>query len=225
MGHEKHEKTRKKKVTTEHTENTEVEPQMNTDRHESGKTTENTEVGFAGLVGLFEQTQTAMQSQAARSVDIALVVRNWLFGWYIVEYQQSGSDRAEYEFPPGTGGSGESIHFDITVSGGDGGAIHAVGDSIQNGASSIHSADNSVHSEEARIREIIAGIKDKKMVPNHVMRSIIKELCTNRYLSMEQLASILKRNPTDTNGTWNGQPASAVSRCAQEECPHGSGAE
>ena len=121
MGHEKHEKTRKKKVTTEHTENTEVEPQMNTDRHESGKTTENTEVGFAGLVGLFEQTQTAMQSQAARSVDIALVVRNWLFGWYIVEYQQSGSDRAEYEFPPGTGGSGESIHFDITVSGGDGG--------------------------------------------------------------------------------------------------------
>ena len=25
-----------------------------------------------------------------------LVVRNWLFGWYIVEYQQNGSDRAIY---------------------------------------------------------------------------------------------------------------------------------
>ncbi|MCW7754954.1 DUF1016 N-terminal domain-containing protein [Desulfobotulus sp. H1] len=37
-----------------------------------------------------------MQSQAARPVDIALVVRNWLFGRYIVEYQQSGSVRAEY---------------------------------------------------------------------------------------------------------------------------------
>lgn len=37
-----------------------------------------------------------MQTQAARSVDIALVVRNWLFGWYIIEYQQHGSDRAEY---------------------------------------------------------------------------------------------------------------------------------
>ena len=70
MNHEKHEKTRKKKATTE--------------------------VGFDGLVGLFEQTQTAMQKQAARSVDIALVVRNWLFGWYIVEYQQHGSDRASY---------------------------------------------------------------------------------------------------------------------------------
>jgi predicted nuclease of restriction endonuclease-like (RecB) superfamily len=51
--------------------------------------------GFEGLVGLFEQTQVAMQTQAARSVDIALVVRNWLFGWYIVEYEQGGADRAE----------------------------------------------------------------------------------------------------------------------------------
>lgn len=55
-----------------------------------------TEVGFVSLVGLFEYTQAAMQTQAARSVDIALVVRNWLFGWYIVEYQQKGSDRADY---------------------------------------------------------------------------------------------------------------------------------
>ena len=51
---------------------------------------------FKQLVSLFEQTQSAMQSKAARSVDIALVVRNWLFGWYIVEYQQNGLDRAEY---------------------------------------------------------------------------------------------------------------------------------
>jgi len=54
------------------------------------------ELVFSRLVELFEQTQSAMQMQAARSVDIALVARNWLFGWYIVEYQQNGSDRAEY---------------------------------------------------------------------------------------------------------------------------------
>ncbi len=54
------------------------------------------ELGFENLVGLFEQTQTALRNQAARSVDIALVVRNWLFGWYIVNYQQHGFDRAEY---------------------------------------------------------------------------------------------------------------------------------
>jgi len=52
-------------------------------------------VGFEGLVELFEQTQTAMQFQAAKSVDIALVVRNWLFGWYIVEFEQGGAERAE----------------------------------------------------------------------------------------------------------------------------------
>jgi predicted nuclease of restriction endonuclease-like (RecB) superfamily len=69
---------------------------MNTNKHELKKTTENMEIGFSGLVDLFEQTQTAMQIQAARSVDIALVVRNWMFGWYIVEYQQNGFDRAEY---------------------------------------------------------------------------------------------------------------------------------
>lgn len=50
---------------------------------------------FDKLLGLFEQTQVALQSQAARSVDIALVVRNWLFGWYIAEFEISGTDRAE----------------------------------------------------------------------------------------------------------------------------------
>jgi predicted nuclease of restriction endonuclease-like (RecB) superfamily len=47
------------------------------------------------MVTLFEQTQTAMQTQAARSVDIALVIRNWLFGWYIVEFENGGAKRAK----------------------------------------------------------------------------------------------------------------------------------
>ncbi len=36
-----------------------------------------------------------MQNQAARSVDVALVVRNWLFGWYIVEFENGRAKRAE----------------------------------------------------------------------------------------------------------------------------------
>ena len=51
---------------------------------------------FESLVSLCGQTHEAMQGQAARSVNIGLVVRNWLFGWYIVEYQQNGADRAVY---------------------------------------------------------------------------------------------------------------------------------
>ena len=57
------------------------------------ESTESTEVSFEGLIGLFEQTQTTMQTQAAQSVDIALVVRNWLFGWYIVEFEKAGASR------------------------------------------------------------------------------------------------------------------------------------
>ncbi len=62
------------------------ELQMETDKHGSG---------FDRLVEIFEQTQTVMQLQAARSVDIALVVRNWLFGWYIVEFENGGAERAK----------------------------------------------------------------------------------------------------------------------------------
>ena len=51
--------------------------------------------GFHGLVVLFEETNRALQARAARSVDVALVVRNWLFGYYIVEYEQGGADRAQ----------------------------------------------------------------------------------------------------------------------------------
>ncbi len=52
-------------------------------------------MGFDGLIELFKQTQSTMQAQAARSVDVALVVRNWLFGWYIVEFENGGAERAE----------------------------------------------------------------------------------------------------------------------------------
>ena len=52
-------------------------------------------VNFNGLVGLFEQTQNTLQKHAARSVDIALVVRNWLFGWYIVKFENGGAERPE----------------------------------------------------------------------------------------------------------------------------------
>jgi len=51
---------------------------------------------FEQLVELIERTHYELHSRAARSVDAALVIRNWLFGWYIVEYEQKGEDRAEY---------------------------------------------------------------------------------------------------------------------------------
>lgn len=59
------------------------------------KTLPTTEMGFESLVVLFEQTHSKLRNQAARAVDIALVVRNWLFGWYIVEFENGGAERPE----------------------------------------------------------------------------------------------------------------------------------
>jgi len=51
---------------------------------------------FDSLVATCHAIHEEMQTQAARSIDRALVVRNWLFGCYLVEYEQNGTDRAEY---------------------------------------------------------------------------------------------------------------------------------
>lgn len=50
---------------------------------------------FEQLLILFKETHQELQKRAARSVDITLVIRNWLFGWYIVEFEQGEATRAE----------------------------------------------------------------------------------------------------------------------------------
>lgn len=50
---------------------------------------------LSGLLLALTSTHDLLQQQAARSVDLALVVRNWLFGWYIVEYESGGAARAD----------------------------------------------------------------------------------------------------------------------------------
>ena len=51
---------------------------------------------FESLVELCRQTHEQMQRHASRAVDDSLAARNWLFGWYIVEYEQRGADKAAY---------------------------------------------------------------------------------------------------------------------------------
>ena len=51
---------------------------------------------FEQLVELCQRTHEETRRSAVRAVDRSLVVRNWLFGWFIVEYEQNGIDRAEY---------------------------------------------------------------------------------------------------------------------------------
>ncbi len=50
---------------------------------------------FDALVQLCHLTHQEMQYRASRTVDTYLVVRNWLFGWYVVEFENGNASRAE----------------------------------------------------------------------------------------------------------------------------------
>lgn len=51
---------------------------------------------FKKLIATIEQVHSHLQAQAAQAVNKALTIRNWLIGYYIVEFEQEGKDRAEY---------------------------------------------------------------------------------------------------------------------------------
>ncbi len=54
------------------------------------------QMNFESLVGHINQVQDVLQAQAAHAVNLSLTARNWLVGYYIVEYEQHGEDRARY---------------------------------------------------------------------------------------------------------------------------------
>lgn len=48
------------------------------------------------LTSIIEETHKYFVLQAQKQVNVALTLRNWLIGYYIVEYEQNGTDRAAY---------------------------------------------------------------------------------------------------------------------------------
>lgn len=53
-------------------------------------------MNFKQLVQVFENTHFHLQEKAVSAVNKSLTIRNWLFGFYIIEYEQKGEDRAKY---------------------------------------------------------------------------------------------------------------------------------
>jgi predicted nuclease of restriction endonuclease-like (RecB) superfamily len=51
---------------------------------------------FNQLIQAFENAHQHLQEKAVSAVNQSLTIRNWLFGFYIVEYEQNGKDRAKY---------------------------------------------------------------------------------------------------------------------------------
>ena len=51
---------------------------------------------YSDLVRNIEDTHSAFFEQMANAVNQSLTIRNWVIGYYIVEYEQRGNDRAQY---------------------------------------------------------------------------------------------------------------------------------
>lgn len=51
---------------------------------------------FDTLLTILTDLHTGLSRQAARQTDQLMTLRNWLFGLYIVEFEQNGEDRAAY---------------------------------------------------------------------------------------------------------------------------------
>jgi DUF1016 N-terminal domain len=48
------------------------------------------------LATTIQDTNTFFLDKVQRQVNTALTLRNWIIGYYIAEYEQSGKDRADY---------------------------------------------------------------------------------------------------------------------------------
>src|ERR1700758_2930765 len=51
---------------------------------------------YGALVAAIGQATQTAQRHAVQAINVALTLRNWLIGYHIFEYEQHGSDRAQY---------------------------------------------------------------------------------------------------------------------------------
>ena len=55
-----------------------------------------THINFDILVNQIQQTHKTLQESAVKAINKHLTIRNWLIGFYIVEFEQKGEDRVQY---------------------------------------------------------------------------------------------------------------------------------
>jgi predicted nuclease of restriction endonuclease-like (RecB) superfamily len=53
-------------------------------------------INFESLLNQIQSVQTVLQNSTAHAINTDLTIRNWLIGYYIVEFEQKGNDLAQY---------------------------------------------------------------------------------------------------------------------------------
>lgn len=61
-----------------------------------GRVSDSFSMQFSALITTLEGLHQQLSQQAVREVDQLMTLRNWLVGFYLVEYEQQGDDRAAY---------------------------------------------------------------------------------------------------------------------------------
>jgi DUF1016 N-terminal domain len=51
---------------------------------------------YKSLISSIDETHQTLQQSAVKAVNSHITLRNWLIGYYIVEFEQNGEDRAQY---------------------------------------------------------------------------------------------------------------------------------
>ncbi len=53
-------------------------------------------MNFKNLTSQIQQLHEALYNRAVKAVNTHITIRNWVIGYFIVEFEQEGSDRAAY---------------------------------------------------------------------------------------------------------------------------------
>ena len=123
---------------------------------------------FASLINNIHQTHEQLNVHAVRSVNICLTLRNFLFGYYIVEYEQKGSDRARY---------GDKLLDNISK------------ELLLKGLKNVSAAELSRFRQFYTVYPQILGTLSQKLlnVPKQILGTLSQELQTTDYLSIDPI--------------------------------------
>jgi len=123
---------------------------------------------FTSLISNIYQTHEQLNIHAVKSVNICLTLRNFLFGYYIVEYEQKGDDRAKY---------GEKL-------------LENIAKELQaKGLINISAAELSRFRQfYSTYPQILGTLSQKSLqLPKQILGTLSKELQTTEFVSIEPI--------------------------------------
>ncbi|MFZ1827415.1 MAG: RNA-binding domain-containing protein [Candidatus Competibacteraceae bacterium] len=117
---------------------------------------------------------------AIHAVDVTCLLQGLVAKGALIQEGQGRWSR--YRLPA----TGDSVHK-------TGDSVHKTGDSVHKTGDSVHKTGDSVHSEY--LLDIAAPAKSQQRLQPEKMEEIILRLCQGRWLTRNQLADLLGRNP------------------------------